>query len=74
MMPHKWYPGYMPNPPEECTKKREMFDKFKRGYISNMVCEECRSRGTCKRRQEFKAEWKKWKQAQRKAEETPKES
>lgn len=69
MPPHKWFPGYMPNPPEDCTKKREMFDQINRGYISNMVCEECPKRNRCKRRQEFKAEWKKWKKDHRKAEE-----
>lgn len=57
--PHWEFPGYMPNPPSTCTRRRE-FVYYGVEYINNTICNYCDDK--CKRRKEFEHEWKEfWK-------------
>lgn len=56
--PHKEFPGYMPNPPEACSKYCEFTGKRGVKYISNTACANCKNH--CQRKKEFEQEWREY--------------
>lgn len=49
--------GYMPDPPEDCIKRKEYHPKDERWYINTVICRDCK-KNPCNRRMEFLQEWK----------------
>lgn len=55
--PHGSFPGYMPDPPAECDKRRT-YEENGVKYIDNVFCANCKNK--CQRRKEFDNEWKQY--------------
>ena len=56
--PHREFGGHMPDPPEDCQKRREFVGTDGTEYINCTFCAHCKQK--CQRKKEFNNEWKEY--------------